>query len=260
MGEHGVGDRHIGRQRQRRVACLGGVARAEAQRVTSVAERFDFLFGRVDPRRAALCLGILDPPRELGEVGGQVGSSDIVVGELGAAQNDRALGGVELDGAVFRDAHGEHHRGSRAIGQQACSAFAQAGRVKTGLAVGQVQRRAAPPRLGIDRPAIVDEPADIGDRIVEQQVGAAALDRERLIEVFRRGGVKRDKMFGSAVNVVGGGTPRRHLGRCQHLGREGVGDLKLGADRGEFGGKGVAGVDKRVHRRPRYTFALGLAS
>ena len=206
------------------------------QRVSPVPARLDLLLGRIDPRCAAPRLGALDAPRQFPEVGRQVGVGDLVVGKLGAAADDRALGPVEPDRAVARNAHGEHHRRPRTIGQQARRAFAQHRGVKTRLAIGQVERRAAPPRLGVDCVAILDEPADIGDRIMEQQVAPAALDRKRLVEVLRRCRIERDEMFGGAIDMLGRDTLSRRSRRCDYLRWECVWHLILDANGIELGG------------------------
>jgi hypothetical protein len=67
--------------------------------------RVHFLFGRIDPRRAArVHLGRRDPRGEFGEAGGQVIVLHALVGQLGAALDQRAHGAFELHRAIGRDA------------------------------------------------------------------------------------------------------------------------------------------------------------
>ena len=97
------------------------------------------------------------PPRSAGparELRRQILVADAVIGELGAAADDRPLRPVEPDSAIGRDADGEHHRRARAVRQQAGRAFRQRRRIEPGLAVGQIGRSAARPRLDIERIAV----------------------------------------------------------------------------------------------------------
>ncbi len=150
--------------------------RAEQQLETPLADRVDFLLGRIDAGGATSILGGLDAAGELVEIGGQIGRGHAVIGQLRLAADDRALGGVELHRAVGRDTHGEDHRRPGAGGQQAGGTFGQDRRIEPGLAVGQILRGAAMPCLGVKRIAVIDEPGDVGDGIMEQQIGAAAID------------------------------------------------------------------------------------
>ena len=123
-------------------------------------------------RRATGHLGGLHAAGELVEPVGQVGRSDAVVGELGAGAHDGPLGAIERGDAVGGETNVEHHCRTRAVGQQARCALGQHGRVQAGLAVGQVQRHAPLPCLGVDRVAVAHEPGDIGDGVLQQQVVA----------------------------------------------------------------------------------------
>ena len=177
--------RQIGGQRQCRVLVLRRQARREGERVAAIRHALDLLAWRIDPGGAARLLGGGDTAGDLVEAGRQVFGTDAVVGQLRPAADQRAFGAVEHHAAVGRDANGEHHRRTLPVGEQACGALADRGRIERGLAVGQIQRFAASPGFDIERVAVANEPSDIGDGVMEDQVGPRRFNRERLVEVGR---------------------------------------------------------------------------
>ncbi len=151
---------------------------------------FDLLLGELDPRRTPSYLGGRDAAVELVEAGGDVAGADRVVGELGPVADDRPLDPVEPRMTRRVDAHREHDGGTVDVGEQTRCALGQHGRVQRRAPVGQVDRDATFERLRIERVARAHEPADVGDRVVEDDVVAGDLDVEGLIEVDGR---RRDR-------------------------------------------------------------------
>ena len=191
---------------------------------------------------------------------GQVVRPDRVVRELGPAVDDRPLGAVEHGVALRIDAHGEHDRRAGAVRQQARRGLAQRRRVQRSASVGQVHRAAAPPRLGFERPAGVDEEPDVGDRVVQHDVRAVDrrtrdVDREGLVEIGRRLRVERAEVDSGAVGVASAMAAAGGLLRGgQHVGWEVRRDLELVANRVEAGLDGGIGIARR--RRSRISDVL----
>jgi len=233
--------------------------RAEPQGEIAV-DALDLLFGRVDARGTAALLVGLDPARDVGEARGEIVIADGLIGELRAAADQRAFDAVERRGPGGIDADGEDDRGTVAIGEQARRAFGEDRRVEPGLAIGEVQRFAARPGFAVDRAVVIDEPGDIGDRIMEQEVAPGALDREGLVEIGRGRGIERDEGARGAVDMVGRGAARGLFGGGEHGGRKRGGDLEFGADRGEPGGERVLRIDQRLHVRPPASIGAGRGS
>ena len=246
--QQGICDGKVGGERQSGVTALRHQSRAEGERIAPLARRGDFLLGWVDARRPARCFGRLNPPRQFGEPRGQIGVAHRIICKLGAAADQRALGAVEADLARGVDPHREHYRRARPVGEQAGGSFAQRGRIKTRLAIGEVQRRPPPPCLGVDHPAIVDEPGDVGDRVVEDEVLARGLDRKRLVEVGRACRVECHERLARAVAVRAGDSPGSLGGGGEDFGREALGHLILQPDRGQPGGERVSRIVDRFHR------------
>jgi hypothetical protein len=75
--------------------------------------------------------------------------------------------------------------------------------------------------LGIDDIAVLDEPGDVGDRIMEDEVAAAAFDREGLVEVGRTGRIEGDERPVGSIDMFGGRSPGRDIGggRRQRTGK-----------------------------------------
>ena len=238
--------RQVGRQRQGRVLLLGLGARAKAQLQPPVHHRH-LLLGRIDPRGPAPRLGRGDPRGQVGEPRGQVGGRHGLVGQLGAAGDHRPLHALQRDLAVRADPHGEHHRRPRAIGQQARGPFAQHRRIEPGLGAGHVGGGPAPPGLLVDRAAVLDEPGDVGDGVVQQEVRPARLDGEGLVEVGRAGRVQGHERPVRPVGMLARPALRRRLGGRQHLRRKRSGNLVAAAELGHARAEGVVGVDEGFH-------------
>ena len=66
--------------------------------------------------------------------------------------------------------------------------------------VGQVDGDPAPPRLGVDQAARLDEAGDVGDGIRQHDVVAVGVDRERLVEVGAAGRVEGDELDVGAID------------------------------------------------------------
>ena len=149
----------------------------------------------------------------------------------------RPLGAVEARIAGGIDAHGEHHGGARPVGEQARRPFRQRRRVQRRLVVGEVDGAAPAPRLLVELALGVDEEADVGDGVVQDQVVARSLDRKRLVEIGRRRRVERHEGDRRAIGVAAPGSAAgRLLGGGDDLGRELAGDVGLGPDGVEAGG------------------------
>ena len=111
------------------------------------------------------------------------------------------------------DSDVEHDCRAGTVGQQAGRSFGEHRRIQARLAVGQVQRRATLPRLFVERIAIVDEPGDVGDGVVQQHIVADHLDVERLIEIRRRCRVERHERPVGAIDMLCRLTLRGGVGR-----------------------------------------------
>ena len=136
--------------------------------------------------RATNVFGVGDAPRQFGKRIRQLRRLDGLVCQLGGAADQRTLGTIELRLAVAVDTHVENDRRARTIRQQAGCTLGEHGWIETCLAIGQVLRCATLPRLRVERVAIVDEPGDIGNGVVQQHVAARHLDVKGLIEIGRR--------------------------------------------------------------------------
>jgi hypothetical protein len=218
--EHRVGNGEVGGQRHRCVVVLRRQARAEDELVAIASHVFDLLLRRLDRAGAASDCCRLHAAGELIEVGGQVGSGDRVVGQLRAAADDGSLGPIQSRCTIAGDPHVEHHRRAGAVGQQAGCTFRQRRRVQPRLSIGKVQRGTALPCLVVERVAGLHEPGDIGDCVVQQQVVAAALDGERLVEVGAGCRVERDERPVGAIRVLGRRASGRRFRGRHHLRRE----------------------------------------
>ena len=163
---------------------LRGQPRAEPQREPAVVD-VDLLLGELHSRCTSGCLGCLDPAVQLGESDRKIGRCHRVVRQLGVVAYDRPFDPVQRRGPVGRDTHGEHHRRTIDVGQQAGGALAEDRRIQRGPPIGQVHRDRPLERLDVERIPRLHEPADIGDRVVQDHVVAGQLDRERLIEIDR---------------------------------------------------------------------------
>ena len=167
---------------------------------------------------------------------------------LAAAALLGTLGAVETRLAIGRDPHGEDHRRALDIGQQARRTLAQERRIEARLAVRQIERLAPRPSLDIECIAVLDEPRDIGDRIMEQHVRPGLLDRERLVEIGRRRGIERHEAHRSAIDMRRERPLRRRLRRGEHLGCEPRRHGKFITDRAQPSGERTVGIDERLHR------------
>ena len=112
-----LGDGEVRGERQRRVPVLALAAGPEAQDPTVVGAT-ELLLGKLDPGGIAALLGDLHAAGELDEPVGQLLRRDGVVSELGPGVDHRPFDAVEAGRAVRLDAHLEHHRRSRPVGQQ----------------------------------------------------------------------------------------------------------------------------------------------
>jgi hypothetical protein len=145
-----------------------------------------------------------------------------------------------------REDHGRPGYG----GQQAGSPLAKDGRIEAGLAVGKIEGRAALPGFPVDGVSIVDEPVYVRDGIVEQQVAAAALDREGLVEIRRCRRIERDERPIRAVDMLCWHFPGRSL-RCRDDVRwKIIRYAELPADSSQPVDHCIGGVDQGLHRQP----------
>jgi hypothetical protein len=143
----------------------------------------------------------------------------------------------------------EHHRRTRTVGQQARRGLGEHGRVEPGLAVGQVERGAALPGLGVHGVAVVHEPGHVGDGVLQHEIVTRGRDGERLVEVGTRGRVERHERDVGAVGVIGRVTTCGGGRGGEHVPREPRRNFELCADLGEAGVQGVRGVAQRPHWR-----------
>jgi hypothetical protein len=152
----------------------------------------DLLLGHVQAHPAALALERHAPLADLGEHGAHV-AGDVLVGVLRGAAHLRAddLGAGEDAAPV--EVERPQDRGPPLAGQQARRALGQHGRVQRRLAVGGIDGHGALVALAVERPAGLDERADVGDRVRDPVPVAAARDVERLVEVTRAGRVDGDE-------------------------------------------------------------------
>ena len=232
----GVGYRHVGRQRHPSVAVLTFQTGVEAQLPPLLGE-LEHLLGELDSRRAATILGGDDSPGQLGEGWAQCGHVDVLVRQLVPAADDGALGAVEPRPASGIDAHGEHDGRTRSRGQQAGRPLGQRRRVERHLAVRQVHRAAALPGRPVEHAVRVDEEADVGDGVVQDDVVAGLLGGERLVEIGGGRRVERRVLDRRAIDVRSTGHAGGHfLGGRDDLGRELPRHSGLGPDRSESGG------------------------
>jgi hypothetical protein len=125
--------------------------------------------------------------------------------------------------------------------------FAQDRRIQASLSIGQVQRLSAPPRLGIDHVARFNEPCHIGDGVAKQEIIAACLYAECLVEIGRGRRIQRNEGEIEPVDVRRRSPLGRELRGSQHVLRETRWNLKFSADRCQSGGKRVIGIDKCLH-------------
>ena len=139
-------------------------------------------------------------------------------------------------------------RGPFLAGQQAGRALGQHGRVQRAAGVGTVEGLAAPVRLAVDRVARADERGHVGDGVRDREAAVRARgDVQRLVEVLRAGRVDGEELEVGPVELRqarGRGGP---LGGRQHLRRERVRHLELGADAVQPAGDvgGVGGLQQR---------------
>ena len=155
----GVGDRQVGRQRHPGVAVLALQPSVEARRQPSSVSSSTCSGNstRGAPRRSSAATMRRDNSAK--PAGSDV-LVDVLVGQLRPAVDDRSLDTVESDLAGGVDAHGEHDRGARPIGQQAGRRLGEGRRIQRNLAVGQVhgRRRAPRPRVSSALPGSTKKP------------------------------------------------------------------------------------------------------
>ena len=82
---------------------------------------------------------------------------------------------------------------------------------------------------------------------MEQQIRTAGFDMKSLIKIGRTGRIKRDKGPVGAVDMGAGCASRGGIRCSQHVGREGSGQLVLGADIRKTARKRMTGVNKGFH-------------
>ncbi len=99
---------------------------------------------------------------------------------------------------------------------------------------------------------MVDEEADVRDRVVQHDVGAGSFQRERLVEVGRAGRVERHERPVGAIDVRRSGAASRRQDRSQGgLGWEPRRDVELLADPLQPGVEGPIASLARSHGRYR---------
>ena len=95
---------------------------------------------------------------------------------------------------------------------------------------------------------MVDEEADVGDGVVQHDVGTSPLQREGLVEVGRAGRIERHERPVGAIDV---GRTRAASGRLDcaegDLGREPRRDVELLADPLQSGVEGRSARVRRSH-------------
>ena len=224
------GDREIGSERQRRVLRLRYQPRSESETQSSVFALGHLLLGWINPRSAPFKLCRLDAPRKLGKIRRQVLRLNRLISKFGGGPDHGPFDAIEVRDPVRCDTDGEDNGGSVDVRQQACSAFAQDRRVEARFAIGKIDGLASLPGFDVERTAIFDEPGNIGDGIVKEDIGTRLLDRKRLIEIDRGSRIKRDEANRGAVDMLGQPALRCGRRRCDNGRREICGHLELGAD------------------------------
>ena len=247
--EQRLGHGEVGRQRQRCVVLLRREPGPERELEPAALQPLDLLLGKLDARRAPCDLCGLDAPCELIEAGRQIVRRHGVVGELGAAADEGAFDGVQRGRSIGRHPDREHHGGSLDVGEEAGGPLRQDRRIERRTAIREIDGDGAIERLDVERVAGPDEPADVGDGVVEDDVVAGELDRERLVEIGRRGRIEGHE---AAVGPVGVPVADWSCGRClgggEHLGRVRLGDLVALADPVEPGPHRVGNLTTHLHQ------------
>jgi hypothetical protein len=153
------------------------------------------------------------------------------------------------------DADGEHDGRPLHVGQQAGGVLGQPWWVQPGAPIGQVDGDAAPPRLGVDAAAGLDEAGDIGDGVRQHHVVTIGGDGERLVEIGAGGRIERDELDVRAIHGPGAVDERvqvaqhrrRHLfGLGQHVGRELTRHREVAPDLLESGTEGGGQVGREA--------------
>ena len=140
-------------------------------------------------------------------------------------------------------------------GQQAGGALAQHRRIEPGLAVGQIERGAAPPGLGVDRVAVVDEPGDVGDRVMEQQIAPAASMAKAWSRSVELAGSRVTK--GRAVRSAwASGAPRRGSAAASTSGGKPAGTWNCARIAARPLAEDRVGIAKRLQRDGRSVLAM----
>ena len=263
--EHQLGGGHAGQQGDLGVEVLDRQRAAVGEPVAAVAGDH-LLLGDGEADGAARALALDQQRADLGEqreplVGARVQRplGARVVQLLAAA--DEGAADVEAGPlAVAVEVDRPQHRRPVPGGQQARGALGEQRRVQRCLGVGQVAGEHAGVGLGVERAAGRDEGRDVGDGVVDAVAAVAPLERDRLVEVHRAGGIEREERDRPAV--LGGQCGRLggRLGLGEHRRCERPGNVELAPDRREARAQdaGLVGdTDQAAHGRGPYVTRAG---
>lgn len=245
---HEAGGGHAGEQGDLGVPSLGGECGAVGQAV-GAALLDDLLFGDVQRDAAPGHLLFLAQPSDVPQQGeGFLGGArvelplDARVVELRAAA-DQGPGHVGVDGPSVAVQVDPPQRGRAGLaGEEAGGAFGEDRRVEGDPAVGEVEGGDPTVCLGVERAARPEKRGDVRDGVVHPEAVRAALQVHRLVEV--RGAGRVDGEEGQVRGVLVGRQVRgaRRFRRFrEHLGREGSGQVELGAQRPQGGPERAVG-------------------
>ena len=241
MAQHDRGGDAARQERDLGVPVLGGQARLPLQPVAGRRSRIgdDLLSRGVQGHRAARAgqcgAAVCDLVQD-----GLALAAEMGVVELLAASDERAPDRrrglvpslVELDR--------EDDRRPVLVGEQARGSLPDRARVERAAGVGRVDGDPAPPRLRLDRPAPVDELADVGDRVAHAVPAVSPpLEEHRLVEVHAARRVDREEREPAQVGpaVSRRPAPGRRLGGILDRLREVGVHVELLANAGEVGGE-----------------------
>ena len=171
------------------------------------------------------------------ELGRQLIGSDRVVGQLCPALNDRSFDPIQPSVSLTVYPNVKDNCRSRTRGQQAGRSLGQCGRIQAGTTVGKILRGAANPGLAVHGTVVIDKPGDIGDRVMQEQIGTNLNQVERLIKVRRRSGIQGDKRPVGSIDMTIERSCGSPAGVVEHIGSERAGDLELLTDLREPTGK-----------------------